>query len=160
MCIPFETVPPPNEKCDKLVSNLKYVCLFQLILAIVELFTNPFTGLYELFAVFILYQAYSTISYCNLIIYVFFCSMNLIQNLLFFGNMWQNRQSISGSFVFPFVVATLASIFYPVAIYYAFLAYREFKAVILSGTPLGTGYTVGGGGASQPFNQTCNVTCV
>ena len=160
MCIPFETVPPPNAKCDKLVSALKYVCLFQLILAIVEIFTNPFTGLYELFAVFILYQAYSTISFCNLIIYVFFCTMNLIQNLLSFGNLWQNRQNVTGV-MFPFIVSLIASIFYPIAIYFAFLAYKEFKAIAVSGAPLGGGYTVSGGGnnnggVNQPLSNSCN----
>eukprot|EP00331_Platyophrya_macrostoma_P011917 CAMPEP_0176410492 /NCGR_PEP_ID=MMETSP0127-20121128/3085_1 /TAXON_ID=938130 /ORGANISM="Platyophrya macrostoma, Strain WH" /LENGTH=181 /DNA_ID=CAMNT_0017789991 /DNA_START=9 /DNA_END=554 /DNA_ORIENTATION=- len=156
MCMPFETVPPPNEKSQNLVSKLKYICLLQLILALLEIFTNPFTGLNELFAVFILYQAYSTISYCSLIVYVFFCSMNLMQYLLGFGNLWQNHQMVK-DVVFPFVVAVIASIFYPIAIYLAFLAYREFKAIAMSGAPAGGVYTNAtgnaGGGLSQPFNR-------
>ena len=149
MCIPFETVPPPNEKSQKMVAILKYICIAQVVLAILELFTNPFQGLYELFAVFILWQAYSTISYCSLIIYIFFDIMNLIQDILFFGNLWQNRQSVSG-IMFPFIVMVLATLFYLIAIYYAFLAYREFKAITLSGEAMSSG-----GGITQPFASSC-----
>ena len=61
------------------------------------------------------------------------------------GTFTQNFANASGSTVFAEVIICLLTVYYAVAIFVCFLAYREFKAMVFD-AGMGQGFGMGGMG--------------
>jgi hypothetical protein len=97
----------------------------------------------ELISCLILYQGYTQLSFCNMVMYIFFIGINFVQLLVGFATYIQNLGQQSITWNFANVVSLFLLAFYVVAIYFAFQAYKEFKGLAVDGA---LGY--GGGGMS------------
>ena len=147
MCLPFgpnsnliQNINPPTSKSRKCKENLKYLMYAQLILGILniiidfmDVFDSNFTGLSELFMTLLLYLGYKTINYCSCIVYIFFCSNRIMESGIRYGKPIQNNHTIfdkdDKKRCFGFVVVAVSILYYFIAIYFTFEAYKEFKAV-------------------------------
>jgi len=131
-------IQAPTEKGRALVKILRYMLYGQLTFGCLKLFSGGFgTGLGDLIACWILYQAYTYLNHCNVIIYGFFNGVNAIQLLAIVGVAIQNSESLfhnshykTGSAFLP-SVEYLSFFLYCISLYFAFHAYREFKAITL-----------------------------
>ena len=136
MCLPpGEPVTPPTERGKELVNILQFILIFNIIISFLYIFISQdfFSMIFSLLACMILWQGYRTCNLCYIILYIFFTFSNLLDSFTYTGTIVQNfigeqnfGEIIASS---EFWVGLLCFIFYIVAIYYAFLAYREFKAI-------------------------------
>eukprot|EP01017_Pseudomicrothorax_dubius_P048259 TRINITY_DN8754_c0_g1_i3.p1 TRINITY_DN8754_c0_g1~~TRINITY_DN8754_c0_g1_i3.p1 ORF type:complete len:202 (+),score=35.94 TRINITY_DN8754_c0_g1_i3:96-701(+) len=133
MCLNFETVQPPTEESKVLVQKLRIIFFIHLAVAVIKTIFLVTSGLIEFLNCFILYLAYSTLNYCNCVMYIIFNIMSSVAIITIVGQQIQSgsflssrNSGISNAFT---VFNILTFIFYIVAIRYAFLAYREFKAI-------------------------------
>lgn len=129
MCVPFEQVEPPTPTAHMHVNRLRRVMFAHIFLVGLKLLISPGFTIFELFNVYILYAGVSRLDFCNLIIYIFCVGLNLLYVGVFWGSLWQNQIPFASVKGFQLVVMSIALIFYTVAIYLVFLAYREFKAI-------------------------------
>jgi hypothetical protein len=130
MCFPFDPLQPPTPKARDLVSSLRCLMLFQLVFAITKLFVGDFsTSILDFLAIFILWQGYVTLSFCSMVMYITCVGLCLVMILVVLGASIQNHTSVvpDGN-IFWGVVEYSCCVFYMVAIYFSFQAYREFKA--------------------------------
>ena len=144
----FEPVYPPTTKSQELVRILRICLYIQLFLGIFKILAGDFgTGFTDLIGCYILYQAYTYLSYCNVIIYSFFNGLNVIQLIAMIGVIVQNSESFFKNSYFPNggtllpLVVYLSLVFYVVTLYFSFEAYKEFKAITLEQTGLMTSGT-------------------
>ena len=145
MCIPFggmggQSIEAPTEKTKNSVSILKKIMYFQLGLACLELIllfmgSSGFNSLlYDLMSCCIIYMAYSQLSYCYSMMYIFFLFYRAIEGFIFFGTCIQdniNPFNKGGANSFAAMVIIISFLFCCVAIYYSFGCYKEFKALSL-----------------------------
>jgi len=151
----FEPVYPPTTKSRDLVKTLRVLLYIQLFLGFFKIFGGDFgSGFTDLIGCWILYQAYTYLSHCNVIIYSFFNGLNVIQLLAMIGVIIQNSESFFQNSYFPYggtflpMIVYSSLIFYIVSLYFAFEAYKEFKAITMEHSGLlGTG---GAGGTELP----------
>ena len=108
--------------------------------------------------------------FCYLLFYIVVCIMGFVQNFAAIGMTMQNgtfgSNFESGSSGFQMMVLIVFCIFYFVAIYFAFQAYREFKGMLYDsgmggGSGMGMMSRMGGGqpggqNAAQGYNQASN----
>lgn len=128
----------PTEKGRELVNVLRYLMYAQLIFGILKMFSGGFgSGLSDLIACWIVYQAYTYLNHCNIIMYGFFNGVSAIQLLAIVGVAIQNSESLfhnshykTGSAFLP-SIEYLSFFLYIASLYFAFHAYREFKAITL-----------------------------
>lgn len=137
-CFP-DPVAPPNERSALLVKRLKYVFYGQIGLAVIRILLGDMgSAIMDLFAAFILWQGYTSLNFCSMVIYLFMTAMDLIRLLTLLGTVIQNGSNLNG---FVQLIFYLSLIFYIVAIWVAFEAYKEFKALSYGDT----GGLLGGG---------------
>ena len=129
---PGDSVPPPTEKSRVLTKILKLLFFLQLVLAGCKFYYSILEGTTEVIACLLLYFAFSQLSYCNCVIYIFFCLMNFFYLIVYFGTSVQNKRKILNNDFdnFYFLMVSLVSVFlYVISIYFAFLSYKEFKGI-------------------------------
>lgn len=135
----FDSLHPPTAKSKKLVDVLFYLMWIQIVFSILRMIIGQFTTAFtDLISAFILYQGYSQLSYCNMVFYIFITGISSLHLITLVGTIIQNgyHPFLNPLFnpyfgVFPAIVEYLSVIFYAVALYYTFQAYREFKALAL-----------------------------
>ena len=153
-CCP-NAVNPPTTKSKSLVNTLRIIMYIELGLAILEIAIVGFSyALMELISCLILYQGYTSLSFCHMIMYIFFVGINEIQFIVGFLTYAQNEQPIPWNA--PDIVLLFLTAFYLIAIYYAFQAYKEFKGILFDGTDLNAGISGGqnyGANAQQGGNN-------
>lgn len=140
----------PTEKGRALVKILRYFMYAQLTFGILKMFSGGFgTGLSDLIACWIVYQAYTYLNHCNIIMYGFFNGVSAIQILAVVGVAIQNSESLfynshykTGSAFLP-SIDYISFFLYLASLYFAFHAYREFKAITLE--MMGAQGGIGGG---------------
>jgi len=133
MCCFQQPIVSPSQRAKNVTSILKILVLVELLLGVMKIiFYAPFSGIYELIDAWILCMAYSQMNFCTLVIYMFICMSNFVYAFAYVGwiiqfSLWDllNATRTTG-----FVVMIFAMIFYVVAIYYCFQAYREYKALL------------------------------
>lgn len=145
MCFPFystDSIDPPNEQARELVAKLKIIFYVQIGIIVLEIFlmfsgVPSSTFILEIFSCCILYMAYSQINFCSCAIYIFFCMFAIVHYMVFFGTCIQNKTDIFAGkpkITFYVLLVGFATIFYLVAIYFSFQAYKEFKALAQEGS--------------------------
>ena len=133
----MQPVVAPTDAGKMHKKRLMIVLIAHLILAIMLFFVNLFSGFNELICVMILFCAASQMHFCNLIFYMIFVMNSWVSTFAILGLLTQ--QSIEGSNYNPFddgltgfyvILLVIFILFYPVAVYICFLAYREFKGMM------------------------------
>ena len=100
----------------------------EVAVAFVKMFLiSPFFGLYEFFACFILYMAYLQINHCSVLMYIVFCLFNMVSSFVMLATNFQHG-SFLGTNRTVSIVFLILFFYYIGAIYFAFPAYKEFKA--------------------------------
>lgn len=160
MCLPFlmASIDPPNEKCKNMVSKLKILFYIQLVMAIVKcffLFSSSSSGdaYLDMFSCCAIYMAYSQISHMGCVMHIFLSLYSFICEFVVVGTLIQDGIAFftnSSSNNIYMVVVLFSVIFYIVAIYYVFQAYKEFKACSIEGLINNAG---GGGYFGQEDEQ-------
>jgi len=156
MCLPFEPIPPPNEKCQKLVDILKTLLWIQLVMGLLKFIIGDGShAMTDLICCLILYQGYSQLNCCNMIIYIFFNFTNATWLLNIIGRNIQNGSSFFPQAQYaPWLIEYASFVFYIIAFYYGFESYKEFKACMIElGGPMMGGGMVMGGSAYVPPNR-------
>lgn len=144
MCFPFnsgESIDPPNDQARDLVGKLKIMFYIQIGLIVMEIFllfsgVPSSTFILEMFSCCILYMAYTQVNFCSCAIYIFFCMFSIVHYIVFFGTCIQNKTDVfaeNSKITFYVILVSFATIFYIVAIYFSFQAYKEFKALAQEG---------------------------
>ena len=118
--------------------------MVHLFLTLALLFMSAPNFFSELMTVMCLFCATLNYNYCCVLIYIVYTGYDWFTNIdligLVFQNMLLNGASIPwGSSAF--IVYLILVIFQPIAIYYAFQAYKEFKGGLMD-----YGGSLGGGG--------------
>eukprot|EP01016_Furgasonia_blochmanni_P046498 TRINITY_DN670_c0_g1_i1.p1 TRINITY_DN670_c0_g1~~TRINITY_DN670_c0_g1_i1.p1 ORF type:complete len:194 (+),score=32.65 TRINITY_DN670_c0_g1_i1:270-851(+) len=136
MCF-FDEIPPPTQEAKDAVDNLRILFVCQMLLACLLIFVNPFFGLLEFMTAFLLYLAYVQMNFCTCIMYMMLCGINMITVLFYFGAMLKDEKPFYGESTVKDVANTIlviALIFYMVAIYFTYQAYKVFKAIFFQYT--------------------------
>lgn len=150
MCLPPTSVDPPTDKSRKMVRNLKLLLIGQIIATILAAIASPTLIIYMILSCLILYLSFTQLDFCSAIVYIFFCGSQLFNLLLTFGTFWQNDLTIAQFGVYRFTVNIILAVFNMAAIWIVFLAYREFKAISMSGQG---SYSNHGGNNMDGFSQ-------
>jgi len=150
-CFPIEQVKPPNKRSEELVTKLEVIMFIHIGFAVIKFFIGNFGGgLMDLLICFILWQGYYTLSFCSMVMYITFVSFSLLQIFVGMGTIVQNGESlIPADKVFPAIIQYSSGAFYIIAIYFAFQAYKEFKAIAYDGGMDGSSFFMGG--RSSPY---------
>lgn len=133
-CFPGDSVPPPTKKSQTLVRVLRWVFVFNLLVCFPKALYSVWSFLMELIGCIYLYFAYNQLNYCNCVIYIFFCLMNVVNMLDVMGSLIQQNVELLGSDAKNIVILAdsgLSFSLYVASIYFAFQGYREFKGIAL-----------------------------
>jgi hypothetical protein len=146
-CFP-DPVAPPNERSFLLVQRLKIIFYIQIGLGVLRiLIGDGGNAIFDLFSAFVLWQGYTSLNFCSMIVYLFMTAMTIIKFLTALGTVIQNGSSMNG---FVQIIFYVSLIFYIIAEWVAFESYKEFKALAYgdSASLLGGG---GNSGMSLPM---------
>ena len=149
---------PPTAQATMHKSRLQLVGLCHIMLALAILFNNGPNSLQMIMTAAILFCASMSLNYCCLLIYILYTMVDFVTIIDPIGRMVQNNIQSRGtgwqnSALTWLYVACL--IFEPIAIYYAFLGYREFKAGLQeAGSSVGMGPLGGTGAVGQAARTT------
>jgi hypothetical protein len=129
----MQPIVPPSEEGLKHKSKLYVVIFAHLILSIFMLFIHGISGIHELINVLILWCATSQMHFCYLIFYMLMCMYSFIQNFAYIGLLMQDgllAYAFTTSKGLSVTIMMIFCVFYVVAVYFAFHAYREFKGMM------------------------------
>lgn len=133
-CCPGDAVPPPSKKSQVLVKVLRVIFLLELLICLPKLLFSLWNFLIELVGCIYLYYAYNQLNYCNCVIYIFFCMMNIVDLLRVFANLIQENVellTLEPKYLIILIDSAISFVLYVVSIYFAFQSYREFKGIAL-----------------------------
>ena len=152
----MQPVAPPTDLAKKLQKKLWIILWVHLALALTFFFITLSQGLQDIFLVLILWCGISKVHYCQLLIYMLFSMYNWVNFFSIIGFAIQQGKFASafaagGASTMIMLLILSFLVFYPVAIYFCFKAYREFKGLLYDNGQLGTG-----GVANQMFRNNNN----
>lgn len=133
-CCPGDAVPPPTRKSQVLVRVLRVIFVLELLICLPKAVFSVWNFLIELVGCVYLYYAYNQLNYCNCVVYIFFCMMNIVDLLRVFGNLIQENVeliTVEPQYLIILIDSALSFVLYVVSIYFAFQSYREFKGIAL-----------------------------
>jgi hypothetical protein len=130
-CTPSPIPPNANPQLIKLTSLIKLLSLLQLCLGIMDLFVSIFSGLMIIIGAFILYAIICQRNWCTPIFYVVITLMDWTTSMMLVGDYFTKHNSIESGYGFPLFITLIKFPFYTLTIYYAFLAYKELKALFM-----------------------------
>ena len=143
---------PPTAAAEEQKKKLQIVGIIQLCLAIALLIlSGAQMGMMQLITVMCLFCATMNYNYCCLLFYIVYTGFDFLQNLDPLGLYVQNgfpSQLISTTLV----ILTITVIFEPIAIWFAFQAYKEFKGCMIDNM---TG-AIGGSASYNPVSNPGN----
>lgn len=131
-----EPIVPPTEQTKKWRYILLGCAFVQGCLAMMLMWVNMWTGVYEFIDVAILCCSLAQMNYCCLTMYMVYICMNLFPYISIIGLCIQNQEFTStfhtgnGTVTYWFTVVCLLTVYYIVAIILCFYAYREFKGLV------------------------------
>ncbi|KAL4429938.1 hypothetical protein ABPG74_000304 [Tetrahymena malaccensis] len=134
MCIPFESIQPTTQKAQSCVNTLKILALCEVVISLLKmiLFKDIVSGIYELLSCLILWMSWAQLSYCFCLFYiVYICVLGSISYAVGLLTPVQNNQPFFGKSNTDHAIVAFSIIFlifYVVAAYLTFQAYKEFKA--------------------------------
>jgi hypothetical protein len=122
---------PPTDAARKLKSILYILIPVHLVLAIVTSFATSQILLQDLLLCLILWCGASKQDFCMLIIYMIFCGYSFVNSVSAIGLLIQTASyhKSSNLNVFGIIMVCAMVIFYPIAIFFCFRAYKEFKGI-------------------------------
>lgn len=139
----MQPVVPPTAQGLVHKQRLYIVMAVHLFLAILYMFFNFMSGIFELISVLILYCGTAQMNYCQLIIYMIIQGHKFVVNFSTLGLMIQKGILTDlmrdAYYCFYIILMVAFSIFYVVAITLAFYAYREFKGMMFDNGMGGAG---------------------
>ena len=152
----MQPVVPPNERALAAKRPLSIIMWVHLGLAVTMLFCGA-GGIQDLFLVLILWCAITQFHYCQLIIYMMFTMFSWVTLISALGLLLQRGElgdylSAGGKYTFRMLIVLTMTFFYPLSLFFAFRAYREFKGLFYDNGMVGNaGLTglLGGGGGGQ-----------
>lgn len=123
-------IPPPTERCRKVVKKLEILCLLELLLSIVSLYVSYDLFFYMLFSALILYLGYTQLDFCSMMYFIFFTIIQLFDLLLIFASVWGAEVS-QQTMALVIILDVLLVVFNIIALVIGCEAYKEFKLVAL-----------------------------
>lgn len=131
MCIPLPQLPPPNERCRRLVKALEGLCLLEIALSGMSMFVSYDLFFYMIFSAIILYLGYTQLDVCSMFYYIFFSAIQLFAILIRYGTYLQTGQPEVQYPILFVVFSLILMIFNTVAIAIAARAFGEFRKITL-----------------------------
>lgn len=133
-------VIPLSEKAKSLVQCLKILFLILLAMIIIQIvIQNLSNGISSIISLMLLMATFLTCHFLFAGIFIFFEMFQIVYGLFFVGLRIQNKimgfqdrySTSDGLFITVIVIEILTIIYNVILIYYAFQAYKEFKALYL-----------------------------
>lgn len=79
MCLQQVSIDPPTPELKKQVTILKTIMYTEIVVGLIKLtFLGASSGLTEMINILILWMAYSSLSYCTLIMYIALCLYTIV----------------------------------------------------------------------------------
>jgi hypothetical protein len=121
----------PNQQAIKLFRVLKILTVSQVCLSIFTMFINISNGFMMLIGAVVLYMVYCGRNFCMSIMYIILCISDMISIALVVGYYFTTHTRIQRNDELYLAAIMLKIPFYVISVYYAFLTYRELKAITL-----------------------------
>ncbi|OMJ91483.1 hypothetical protein SteCoe_5971 [Stentor coeruleus] len=131
LCLPTDISDTANCQMVKLLRILKGLCAVQVCLGIFIMFIDIWSGIMLLLAALIFVLVIWTKSWCMCVMYILLCMMDLMTSIMLVGNYFSDNNPTEDDFAILVLLYMVKFPFYLVAIYYVFLAYREFKGLFI-----------------------------
>ena len=157
-CCPSEPLVNPSLKAKNYAVRLKILMFCEMVLSALFFTCKMWMpGIFELLSCWILFIAYKSFNFCMLIFYFILVMFNFFRIFVVVGIVIQLAIAgedasakdkifpMDGYAIYALVVYSMAILFYLIAMTYAFISYREFKALMYE--QQGGGGGAGGGGA-------------
>lgn len=130
-CIPPGYEPISNTYFTKLVQILRVILVTQVAFGVLEVITEWQTGILMIIGALILYCLTKSYNWCMALFYIFLSLVETFSGVLYIGEYF--AICLNGGY--PELTIEKAGLimlkvpFYTVSMFYAFLSYKEFKAV-------------------------------
>jgi hypothetical protein len=132
MCCPPE-VQPPNQTTQNMKIQMQFLMVLHLIFGIIKLFLIS-TTFADFFCAIILCCCWRSLDFCQTAIYTIFVLFEAMVLIFELGDSIQSQFDYTNSTVLiTSIVVALNIVFYIVAIFLTFRAYKEFKALTIEG---------------------------
>ena len=115
----------------KLSAILRILAVFQLGLSIVSMFVDIMSGLMILVGAILLYVITRGRNWCTCVCYIVLCMMDMVTSIMLVGNYFAKHSHIQSEYGVILFFTMIKLPFYVISVYYAFLAYRELKALFM-----------------------------
>ena len=152
-CMPTGIVPTPY--LNKLYKVLWSACLVQVGLGVLNLAVEAWSGFMMMIGALLLYCSTQSANWCLCVCYIVLSMMDFLSGVLLLGNFYMSAGVLTKKGFFM-VLGLLKVPFYIVSIYYAFLCYKELKALYIEkfvGTDMtGAWNFARDSGQRQPFS--------
>ena len=147
MCLYDEPREARTEEGKKIVSVLACCMWVQLVIGILRLvlFFDIFSSLFELLAALILYLGYTRLDFCSMLFYIFYDIVHLIYDFISLFMMMYAESPVENSDLYLYFFM-FTCIFYIFVIYWAWKAYKVFRAYYEADMLLQRAAGFGGGG--------------
>ncbi|CAD8046091.1 unnamed protein product [Paramecium sonneborni] len=133
MCLPFDNKKPNTFQGKRSVFQLQLIAFIQLALLFARQVAQFELGeLFEIVFIILLWSAWSSLGYCQCLIYIVLTLYYILIKGIYFATRFQNELPLLGESGREKILTILhlATIFfYIVAQYIVFLAYKEFMAL-------------------------------
>ena len=156
----LKPVVPPTPEATKHRTYLVICAAVQFALGIMMFFVDWYNGFYQIMLCLMLGCAIAQMNYCCVAFYMLYITMSWVTNVCRIGLVAQNHSikfiynNTGTSAAFQFTVSILITVYYTVAWFVCFYAYREFAAMLLDVYRDGTTGIPGmSGGQQQALNR-------
>ena len=127
-------VPPPTERCQKIVKKLEILTILELVFSIVSLYVSYDLFFYMIFSCLVLYLGYTQLDFCSIMYFIFFCIIQLFDLALSLAQLWSTTSTgMSQQLLILYLVFYgILIAFNIIAMVIACEAYQEFKIIALA----------------------------
>lgn len=132
----------PSTQATKIFNVIRILCIFQLAFGIFTLFVDLSTGFFMLIGSLLLFMIICGRNWCTCVCYVLICMFEVIGAIFGLGEYFSLYKLIYPETIVFVAILMFKIPFFAVTMFYAFLAYRELKALTLE---------IGMGGSAQPW---------
>ena len=122
----------PSPYVSKLCKILKVLFAVHLILGVIGLLSDVFSGLMMLIGALMLFYIIKRLNWCLGLIYMLVMFLELISGIFYIGTVLSMHLSNEKTEINSLVGAVMLKVpLYTVSIYYTFLTYKELKALYI-----------------------------
>ena len=130
-CLPAPIPDNATLQQTKLLRILRYLMIAQLILAVLTLIVDIWEGIIMLIGAAFLWCITCGKNWCTCVIYILLCIMDGLMCVIAVGNYFSQHDTLDTTMGVVLFITMLKLPFYMVSVFYAFLAYRELKALFI-----------------------------